>query len=173
MGLAISCMVIGALVSLTILVYEKVYKNISTNLTDFIGCASIIGFFGFIIGGLISIPLDSFLPRQWVKVGEVKLVSVRDQDGFQGSFFLGSGNIESVPYYFYYKELNNGGFQPSRVRANNQVTIYEEDRKNGKLEYYEYILKNQSLNWLVFDKSKGLVYDFRIPKGSIKRSFSL
>jgi len=38
-----------------------------------------------------------------VQVRSDKLTTIRNKDGVKGQFFLGSGILESVPYYFYFQ----------------------------------------------------------------------
>jgi hypothetical protein len=46
---------------------------------------------------------------------------------FSGGFFLGSGYIESVPSYFYYIKLSNGGYKLKTVPTEDCVIFMDEN----------------------------------------------
>jgi hypothetical protein len=98
----------------------------------------------------------------------------------EGSFFLGSGQIEGRPCYFFYFETPDGGKKLDKLDAS-QVTLYEEDRKDA---YFAKAINKR--DW----SGHGWVYDFfvppilrsqewgneyaiHVPKGSIKEEIRL
>ena len=114
--------------------------------------------------------------REWLKIREVELVSMSERNFVEGSFagglFISGGYLEGYPYYFYYQKLSDDSYKPGRVRADNSVTIYEEERGNGRLEAYEYRVIPQDEFW-TNRVVLGYKYKFFIPKGSIQKKFFL
>lgn len=104
------------------------------------------------------------------------LVVIRDKDGIEGRFFLGSGYIDSAPYYFYYVQTADGGLRPGKVEANGAVTVYEQDRASAELVTYRWMMKPPTWSWifcLPHEGSDKFTYAFRVPKGSVKREFRM
>ncbi len=127
---------------------------------------------GWLVGNGVGLLIAMAVPQHWAEVSKVDLVNLRDADGVEGNFFLGSGHIESTPYYFCYYEISDGGFVPWRVKADGDVTIYEEDRQDASLVRYQEVFKNQAWEWIAVDFHSDR-YTFHIPKGTIKRGYSL
>ena len=55
---------------------------------------------------------------------QIPVSSIFSERGIYGSFFLGSGTIESTDYYFYFIQLPDGGLRRIQIRTS-MVTIYE------------------------------------------------
>lgn len=56
---------------------------------------------------------------------------------FSGGFFLGSGYIESVPSYFYYVKLSNGGYKLKTVPTEDCIIFMDEDKSPYLLAAYD------------------------------------
>lgn len=131
----------------------------------------------FFIGGIAcAVMFDMHL----VKTAEQTLVAIRDKDGIGGSFFLGSGSIDSKPYYFYYVKLTDGGIRPDRMPINTSITIYEEDRTDAvliwrKWEYDMQEIRNNSFGYRFAIPMSGnnQVWEFHVPKGTIRTGYSM
>jgi hypothetical protein len=133
-------------------------------------------FFGLMIGcvgGLVGLPMafavGGGLPTERVET-RTKLASLRNVDGIGGSFFLGSGQIQSEPYYFYY-EGTERGYVLKKIRATDNVFVKEEDRKDGELFISEPRCADSLWGFctLVGNTEK----TFIIPKGSLRQTFAL
>lgn len=122
-----------------------------------------IGFASFI--GLV-------VPKQWTGPETTKLVSLRNNDGISGHFFLGSGSIETKQYYFFYKEAERGGYRPGKIEVADNVIVYEEKQQNGQLKVYTYQFSKPAYYWFAF-KIPSYRYEFVIPEGSLKQNFVL
>src|ERR1700722_17570079 len=105
-----------------------------------------------------------------------QLEVIRDKDGMQGRFFLGSGTIESQPYYFYYQRMEDGGLRPGKLEANHFVTVYEEDRKNAELVVFDWVMSPPWWAWIIcapHSESDGKSYEFHVPKGTVKPGYQM
>lgn len=102
-----------------------------------------------IIWGGIAYGIGQSFDAKPVEGGHHKLAVIRDKDGLEGRFFLGSGFIQSDPYYFYYSETENSGLRPGKLRADNSVTVYQEDRKNAELVEFDWEISYPSWAWLI------------------------
>jgi len=127
---------------------------------------------GLLVGGVATGIVGSRYPQHMVLTGAVPLVTLRNADGVAGSFFLGTGSVESVPYYFYYTPSGDGGYIQDRLRSSAGITVYEEDRTDGALEVYERKFVDPSNARWGMDGGN-VEYKFRIPRGSLKKQFRL
>lgn len=106
----------------------------------------------------------------------VKLAVLRDRDGVDGRFFLGSGTISSVPYYFYYEQLSDGGLRPGKVEIGRGVIVYEKDREDAEMIVSDWI---KDFPWWAFivcltvTETGDHSYIFNVPTGSVRKGFSL
>ncbi|MDB6035990.1 MAG: hypothetical protein JWM16_6328 [Verrucomicrobiales bacterium] len=109
-----------------------------------------------------------------VKVGEYPLVAIRTKDGIEGQFFLGTGFIQSDQYYFWYRQLPNGGFQPGKTYAGSGVTVYEEDRKDAVMVTWQWQLNQPWAWWVSIPTSAGgTAKEFHVPTGTILKGYSM
>lgn len=109
-----------------------------------------------------------------VKVSEHALIALSDKDGIEGQFFLGSGLIKGDQYFFYYRQLNDGGFQADKVYAGSGVRVYEEARQDAKLITFQWQL-NEPWAFVVSIpvRDGGYSYEFYVPTGTIRRGFTM
>jgi hypothetical protein len=109
-----------------------------------------------------------------VQVSDRSLIAIRDKDGIAGEFFLGSGMIKSDQYYFYYEQMENGGFRPGKIMADSGVRVYEETRSDAKLIEFEWVVDNPLASWIAFPvNATGYLYEFHVPKGTIRTGYSM
>lgn len=130
------------------------------------------------IAGMVGVGaaavIGSFMPKQWEQTDQVTLVSLHDEVGVNGRFFLGSGTINSDPYYYYYVGSAESGYSPRKLRANEDVTVFEEERTDGELVVLLQVIDPSLGFWGWFGISIGENhYQFHIPKESLRQSFSL
>lgn len=109
-----------------------------------------------------------------VEKKRVELVAIRDKDGIAGTFFLGSGRIDSDQYYFFYRKLQDGGVQADKVASSKGVRVYEEQRTDAALVSYQWEF-NQSWAWLFALPVRDGEYSFsfHVPTGTIRRGFTM
>ena len=131
-------------------------------------------FFGtvtwFLIGIAFAFLIGLAMPKHW-EPKTTELVSLRDDSGVSGRFFLGTGAINENQYYVFYKKIGSG-FQQGKVEVSDNVTIFEEEREDGEVKLYIYQFVNPS-SWLWSLDYEEKKWEFFIPKGSIKRNFVL
>lgn len=131
-------------------------------------------FIMFLLGIIPALITGIPFEKQWVETGGVKLLSLRNNDGMKGNFYLGCGSIESKQYYFFHKE-KDAGYQPGKVEADKNVVVYEEDeRHDGSMKIYTREFANTS--WaleLIAQCWPSNRYEFFIPAGSLKKNFVL
>lgn len=109
-----------------------------------------------------------------VKIGEYPLVAIRTKDGIEGQFFLGTGFIQSDQYYFWYRQLPNGGFQPGKTYAGQGVTVFEEARTDAVMIAYQWQLDQPWAWWVSIPFSAGgTAKEFRVPTGTILKGYSM
>lgn len=130
--------------------------------------------FAAMICGLMAYGTGAIFKNVAVEGSHHKLIAIRDKDGVEGAFFLGSGYINSQPYYFYYERLPDGAFRPGKIRADGSVKVYEEDRPDAELVRFDWETKARWV-WLVAipHDDEAVSYDFHVPKGTIKTGYSM
>ncbi|HBM45493.1 MAG: hypothetical protein UT05_C0009G0052 [Parcubacteria group bacterium GW2011_GWF2_38_76] len=131
---------------------------------------------GLWIGFILAIIISAFLPAHFVEVGQIELVSMRGSTMTEGTLFLGSGSIKGKLCYIYYKKTDNGGYQQGMMEVSNSITIFEEERSEGVLKIYKASFDNPWYHNIAIASGPGGVfeiYEFHIPKGSLKKNFIL
>lgn len=125
----------------------------------------ILGVFGQIWGrGMADHPAERY----------TTLINLADGAGVQGSFFLGSGTIDTTPVYMYYAQDSKGRYRLYHVNASQSYVTYTDDTPT-------LVIHGNEMNdkWYSFDTGFSVsdydddVYEFRVPRGSIKQNFNL
>lgn len=134
----------------------------------------LIAAFAAMIWGLIAYGIGALFPNEPIEGKHHKLVALRDKDGVEGTFFLGSGHIQNQPYYFYYERLADGALRPGKLLADEAVRVYEEDRQDAELVRWDWKTKARWV-WLVAipHDDEALSWDFHVPKGTVKTGYSM
>jgi hypothetical protein len=133
----------------------------------------VCGFAGIIAWG-IGYGIGQAFGSYPVEGRRSSLLAIRDKDGVEGRFFLGSGFISSQPYYFYYETLPDGGARPGKVSADKGVTVREEDRTDAELVTFDWHIKYPAWAWIVCiqdSSGSGQSYVFHVPRGTIKTGY--
>ncbi len=94
---------------------------------------------------------------------EVPLVALHNETYTTGKFFLGTGTIDSVEYYYFMYKLPDGGIIKSRIDVSRAV-VYETDES----PHIEGFPSDIDFGYIVFDKAH-----FYIPKNSIVYNFAI
>lgn len=137
---------------------------------------------GTILGGIaglvISLFVSFYVKSDLImdKHGETKnIYAIADGNSVSGSFFLGSGYVDCVQYYYYYEQLDNNGFKQRKVRVE-IATVFEHTDTTGYISAYKMVLPkgHWAIGWSVLTEwDLKYVYEIHIPKGSIRNSFNL
>ena len=160
----------------TILIFEIIGLIIGIALSSdmdlkdrFKSCFLTVLFFGF-----IGLTIGLFLDAETEKVSSYKrLEALQDGNNVNGTFFLGSGNINgSMHYVFYYEE--NGLFKMGQLHYNNVSINYVDE--NPMLETIKEIEKKESFkNNFAIDNECSFSEEhiIHVPKGTIKQNYNL
>jgi len=134
----------------------------------------VVGAVLFFIAGNIA---GAFLEKEQVKDGYTKLYSMGDVFGSGGNFFLGSGNLETRGYYFYYYKSGKGHKQ-GKVEADG-ATIIQDNSEVPRIQYYKEIFVNDNhYKWALHSFADGQggcrdnEKDIFVPKGSIEKDYN-
>lgn len=135
--------------------------------------------FGFAVTGLlflITLPLVSVLTNnleyEYVQVSEEAVFGVNMASNTSGSFALGSGTIDSKPYYYFFKKSGDG-LQLSR--ANSFDTQLLEGDGIPRLTRYELRYKSRLAHWLLWVNFWGghIKYTLHVPRGTIITDYNI
>lgn len=129
-------------------------------------------FLAALVAAGIAFGIGSLIGSVPKKLGTWPLATLRDKEGTEGGFFLGTGMIQSTPYIFYYSQNSDGSFSPSRTESTEKVKVYEEARDDATITTYEPDFRNPL--WLAIAMPVGSYGpDFRVPSGTIRRGYTL
>ena len=122
----------------------------------------------------IGLMVGLFLDAETEKVSSYKkLEALQDGNNVNGTFFLGSGNINgSMRYVFYYEE--NGLFKMGQLHYNNVSINYVDG--DPMLETIKEIEKKESFkNNFAIDNEYSFSKEhiIHVPKGTIKQNYNL
>lgn len=164
--------IILAIVIDAIVVYNMVFK-------DSYGIDSDSIFFGVLffvllgilfLGGGIGLAslVGNLFPQDFIPT-KTELVSLKDNIGVQGRYFLFSGYIDNELKYFYYFKNANGGYEKGDLE---NAVIFEDENDKPYLITYEAKFFNEGLMLIAFP-AKTKTPEFHIPEGSIFRDYEL
>lgn len=127
------------------------------------------------IGGLITVGggylIQEHIIGTYTEQESISIVSLKQNDRTEGSFFLGSGSIEGVEYYLYFRNLGDSRYKRGKVKASETI-IEEGFQENPKLSWTRVRGKT---NWFIrvehVDRQED--YTLHVPKGTIIKQFKL
>jgi len=101
----------------------------------------------------------------------VKIYSLKNVDGIEGRFCLGSGYINSREYYYMYEQYNDGGLHRFETMAGNTIIYQNENNTpylhwqkiHSRLPYWAHIYP-RLFGYL---PTKDTMYDVHIPTNSL------
>ena len=135
----------------------------------FLGGLVLIPVFAF-FGAIPALLIGLFIPSYAKLESSVPLATLQDNRGIQGSFFLGTGSIDSEPVYFYIKALPNGGFQQDSIPAEH-VVVFQDDTQ-PRLITYQTWAKTEWLMWLGLPGGS-YESEIHVPPGSITSAYKV
>lgn len=145
--------------------------------------------YGWVLGGIFQIVVSviaaalvggmaygcgTLFPVTSYKAATVSLTTIRDKDGVEGRFFLGTGTIESKPYYFYYRKNRDGSVSPGKISYDSNVRVYQEKRDDA--QFVRWASKSKwNWVWLIAAPPSEDWYgvDFHVPEGTVKSGYSM
>lgn len=156
-------------------VFSSFFSNFDDReLFDYVGACSLGILFASLFGGLLFLlcwGIGYLMPKHLEVEKTIALVSINNSIGIQGSFFLGSGFIESKQYYFYMEKLGSS-FIPHKVVVEDNVFITENSQEKPKIIFYTFKFKSKYTNLIAVYPSKEVI-EIVIPKNSVKYGFNL
>lgn len=128
------------------------------------------------IGYGLADTIGSHSEQIWHSCWSGNMVSLRNSDGvsghISGGLFMLVGGIESRQVYHYYTLKSDGSFQPQHWTPDSDTSVFEEDRKDGQVVQFDEQFKRGWVNWVATPGDR-LRMDFHIPKGTLRKNFSL
>lgn len=131
------------------------------------------GIAGTIFGGLIGLLIALSLPAKTEIVKTTyNLEALQDNNSVNGSFYLGTGQIEGkMKYVFYYE---NDGYYKLEQADYNEVKVKYSDEKQKVERFNRNYVKDALINHFAIDLINSYQeYIIYVPKGTIKQNYSL
>ena len=106
------------------------------------------------------------------------IISLRDDSKIYGRFFLGSGTINEIDYYYYYKKLNNTSYKIQRVKSFRSI-IHETDIEPRVDTYFERVYFTKYTKFMIgiflgeYQDNYNYRYDIYVPEGTIIKEMVL
>lgn len=152
------------------------FSSLFQNITDWLfgiiflimGWAIIL-FFAFLISAFAGL----FLPQTEKLQQSYPIVSLRDGIGIQGNSFLISGSLNDTPKFYFYKQLQDGGYQLDSIQAG-LVNIYQSTTEKPRVEMWGDNFTNSWL-WLIALPTGiwSQRYKIYVPSNSIVQEYNL
>jgi hypothetical protein len=147
--------------------FNKLVERHCFGLGDRIFMSFIFSFIGGLFGFLIAMLISS---KTTTDHDRIKLGSLQDNTGINGSFFLGSGNIKDEMKYVFYVQQSDSSYKLNSVSCKKASIIYS----NNQPAEHIYTTRQKGSKWLSFGVVLPEVeYVFEVPKGSIKNHYVL
>lgn len=130
------------------------------------------GIAGTIFGGLIGLLIALSLPAKTEIVKTTyNLEALQDNNSVNGSFFLGTGQIEGkMKYVFYYE---NDGYYKLEQADYEEVKVKYSDKKPKVERFNRNYVKDALINHFAIDLNSYQEYIIYVPKGTIKQDYYL
>ncbi len=132
---------------------------------------------GVLVGGMASllfaIVIQRVCPKAWIDAGTQKIVAMSDGSRTEGSFFLWSGQLEGVDYFFCYGKVDNGGLVRVKFSASNTV-VYEDASSSDecRVETVKLVPKGGWRGFALPLDPAVLFYTIHVPSGTVVRQFT-
>lgn len=120
---------------------------------------------------LCMFPVLSFCEDEYRTVDTTEIYALNDNVGVQGKFFLGSGQVNSEPYYYYIEETDAGKHIGS-ISAKNAY-ICESNTETPRIEMQRAFWKKYWIKWLFCINASDTRYMIYIPENSVTTDFNV
>mgnify|MGYP003610993582 CR=1 FL=1 len=132
----------------------------------------LFGIIGALIGGLIGFGIAFALPAKTEIVKTTyNLEALQDNNSVNGSFFLGTGQIEGeMKYVFYYEK--DGYYKLEQVDYNEVKVKYSNEKPKAE-RFRQKNVKDAFINNFAIGGNYYQEYIIYVPKGTIKQNYSL
>ena len=130
---------------------------------------------GVMLGGLITIAgghlIQEHIIGTYTEQESIPIVSLKQNNRVEGSFFLGIGSIEGIAYYLYFRNLGDSRYKRGRIKASKTI-IQEGFQESPTISWTRVRGK---VNWFIhreyIDRQED--YVLHVPKGTIIKQFKL
>ena len=106
------------------------------------------------------------------KDAQYSIYSLRNTDNISGSFFLGSGRIDSNEYYYMFAKNERGGYIRSKLPVNS-CSLYQD----SDTPYVRYQLitfrQNKWVSFIPFEWVENSSYDIHVPANTIIEKYEV
>lgn len=154
------------------------YKSIMLDIRDMFQVIVVPIMMGFITTLFIFLTL-SFAAGFGVETHRdecrANIYSLKNTQGFEGRFCLGSGYIGSLEYYYMFQKVENGGLARVHLRPDDCIIFQnEENNPNVYWQRIHYRFPKWALLWPAVPlDSKDTKYNINIPSNSVVQQFKI
>lgn len=127
------------------------------------------GFYGVLLAIVLGISIP-FISAEKIGTQEhhyMYVYSLKNQNDTEGSFFLGSGNIDQIEYYYYFYR-GKYGYDRGKLPINNVSIVETDTRKPELTQVYNIYDTTNLLLWAPNPTEQYILY---VPKNTIIRQF--
>lgn len=132
-------------------------------------------FFGLLVLGsvLITITLvigSEFMVEHSRADKTYQIYSLRNDSSINGSFFLGSGQINRREYYYMFAKNSRGGYIRN-ILPINECALFQDS--NAPYVHYQEIKyrQNRWISFVPFYSKEGSIYNIHVPENTIVEKF--
>jgi hypothetical protein len=104
------------------------------------------------------------------KVKTIELKSINDNFSNSGSFFLGTGTVESESYYYYYIKTGTNTYKQNKLDATNVEIVEDSLLTKAYLIKYSNMIPEKYANWVI--RPHSYTYKFYVPSNTIKQNYT-
>lgn len=91
------------------------------------------------------------------------VMAAKDGSAVQGRFGIFGGFIDEKPYYFFYREFNDGRIKQGRIPAND-TAIYQDQENDAFITVHK---TRAGINFWGFSEDEEPTYEIHVPDGSV------
>lgn len=156
---------------LTILGYSYYLYRSRSKDGDYIFGGVMISLFVIIL--LTMIGNTVFLKEQFRTNCSTEIISLSNSQSISGSFFLGSGVIDSTEYYFTFKKDSDGAFNRWKIPAYS-ARLFLTNSQSPKIIWQR--IYYGAPKWLTFlsrSEDRDTIYDIYVPENTIIQKFEV
>lgn len=154
---------------LTILGYSYYLYRSRSKDGDYIFGGVMISLFVIIL--LTTIGNTVFLKEQFRTNCSTEIISLSNSQSISGSFFLGSGVIDSTEYYFTFKKDSDGSFSRWKTPTYN-AKLYLTNNKKPQITWDRICYRAPTwLTYITCNQYRNSSYDIYVPENTIIQKF--
>lgn len=166
-------LLIGFVIGFTIycVIANKNYGFVDTTIFVESFLSGLIGLMmGVLICGIMAI---APIPTEEVIVSDVPICAMKDTMGVEGSFFLGSGSVDSEFKYVYATKTNKGIKIQNPIDASNAYINYIEEGEQPHIAEVDTQFSNDILNFFFCGRMKPNEIYIYVPEGTIEEVYNI